>query len=406
MAAHRKHPLRRRLIMLVIVLIVLVGGGYWVKETYFTQKVTPARTAAVTRGDIEETVLATGILKPVKLVAVGAQVSGKIVSLKVKLGDKVKKGDVVALIDSTTQDNDLRTAKAALENVRAQKAEQEATLKLYQQNLARQEKNIDSRAISQADYDEAVSNVATAKATIASLEAQIEEAEVAVETAEANVGYTRITATMDGTVLAIGAQEGQTVNANQTTPTIVVLGQLSTMTVKAEISEADITKVKPGQSVYFTVLSQPGKRYNGTLKSIDPAPEDIISDSSISSSTSSSSSSSAIYYYGNFDIPNPDNVLRTYMTAEVHVVLGHSDNALLIPASALKSKNSDGTYKVLVDNADGSYSSRNVKIGLNDKINAEVLDGLKEGDKVVTGQLDGSLVKDTGGRRGPPPMGL
>lgn len=183
---------------------------------------------------------------------------------------------------------------------------------------------------SRADLESAAAALAVTEAQIQALDAQIEEAQVAVETAQANLDYTKITAPIAGTVLSIVSQEGQTVNATQSAPTIVILGQLDNMTVRTEISEADITRVQPDLPVYFTVLGEPNRRYEATLASIEPAPESVRSDSSFSSSSSSTSSSSsssstssseAIYYNGVFNVPNPDGKLRTYMTAEVHIVL-------------------------------------------------------------------------------------
>ncbi|QDL93800.1 efflux RND transporter periplasmic adaptor subunit (plasmid) [Paroceanicella profunda] len=405
----RPTPRRRRRLVPLLLLAALLGGiGWYVKAQVFTEASPTVMSAPVTRGDLEQTVLATGILKPVKLVAVGAQVSGQITALDVRLGQEVKEGDLVAEIDSVTQENALRTAQAQLANVRAQKAEAQATLKLARSTLARQQKMVKARTGSQADLDSAEADVSTAGAQIAALEAQIEEAEVAVSTAQANLDYTRITAPMDGTVLAIVSQQGQTVNAAQSTPTIVILGQLDTMTVRAEISEADIVNVHPGQPVYFTVLGDPGTRYDATLASIEPAPESITSDSAISSSTSASSgsassSSSAIYYNGIFDVPNPEGRLRTYMTAEVHIVLGAADDALLVPSSAL-SGSAAGGYSVRVLGPGGGIESRSVEVGLNNKIRAEITSGLREGERVVTSELT-SASAITQGRRGPP-MGL
>ncbi|PIP01100.1 efflux RND transporter periplasmic adaptor subunit [Pleomorphomonas carboxyditropha] len=391
-ATPRQRKSRRGLILLVA-LVVAAAVGYFVKVRYYTTPAVTMMTASVARGSIEETVLATGQLRPVKLVAVGAQASGRITSLHVELGAQVKAGDLIAEIDSATQQNNLKTAEASLANIHAQRAEKEASLTLARQTLARQRDMASQNAVARADLESAEADVKTTEAQIASLDAQIESAEVEVETAKVNLGYTRITAPIDGTVLAIVSQAGQTVNASQSTPTIVVLGQLDTMTVRAEISEADIVHVKPGQKVYFTVIGDPEHRYDAALESIDPAPESIRSDAAIASSSSSSSSStsssstSAIYYYGNFDVPNPDGSLRTYMTAEVNIVLGSAENVLTVPAAALGNRDRDGKYSVKVLNADGSTAERRVEIGLNDKVNAEVKSGLEEGDKVVTGEM-------------------
>jgi macrolide-specific efflux system membrane fusion protein len=235
--------------LVVAAVLAAIGGGWWIKSRLFSQPTDNLLTVTAAISDIERTVLATGTLKPVKLTAIGAQVSGRVLSLKVALGQKVKAGDLIAEIDSLTQQNTLRTNEAALQNTRAQRDEKLATLALAEANFARQQTTLAQRASSRADYDSAESTVKTPKAQIAPLDAQIIEAEVAVETARINLGYTRISAPIDGTVLSVVTQEGQTVNAVQSAPTIVVLGQLETMTVRAEISEADIVKVKPGQSL-------------------------------------------------------------------------------------------------------------------------------------------------------------
>ncbi|MFD2184857.1 efflux RND transporter periplasmic adaptor subunit [Rhodoplanes azumiensis] len=367
-------------------------------------------TAAVTVGDIEETVLASGMLKPVELVAVGAQASGRIVALKVKLGDTVKTGDLIAEIDSLTQQNTLRTALAALDDKRAQRVEKEANLVQAEATLARHNITFAQKASSRADFDAAETAVKATRAQIAQLDAQIVAAEVEVETARVNLGYTRITAPIDGTVLAIVAQQGQTVNAVQSAPTIVVLGRLDTMTVRAEISEADIVRVRPGQDVWFTILGDPERRFHATLRAIEPAPESIKSDSSFSTTSSSSSSSSgsssststsAIYYIGVFDVPNPNGWLRTYMTAQVHIVLGAAKGVPLVPSAALGPKEPDGRRTVQVVGPDGAIETRRVTVGLDTKATAEIRAGLQPGERVVTGRRSGEAKVQA--RMGPPP---
>jgi macrolide-specific efflux system membrane fusion protein len=399
---------KSRLPFLIIAVIALSAAGYTFRDRFTGEKAPAMMTARVTTGTVEETVLATGTLKPSKLVAVGAQVSGRVTALKVELGQQVTKGDLIAEIDSVTQENALRTAKASLANVRAQRVEKEASLLLAEQTLTRQKSMLAQKAVSQADFETAQANVKTTRAQIEALDASIIEAEVAVSTAEANLGYTQITAPIDGTVLSVVTQEGQTVNAAQSAPTIVIMGQLDVMTVRAEISEADIVRVNAGQPIYFTILSDPERRYEATLASIEPAPESIRSDSSFSTSTTSSSTSStssAIYYNGIFNVPNEDGRLRTYMTAQVHIVLGRAEDALTVPAVALGPRNADGTYTVRVVEGD-KITTRQVEIGLNDKVIAEVRSGLQRGDKVVTGEGSASAPASGSRRMGGPPMGF
>lgn len=370
-------------------------------------------TATVTRGDIEQTVLATGTIKPSRLVAVGSQASGRITAVNVALGQRVKAGELLAEIDSVTQQNALRTAQASLASLRAQRVEKQATLALNEATLQRRTHMLAQETVSRADYETAIADVGVTRAQISALDAQIEAGEVAVETARANLGYTHITAPIDGTVLSIVSQQGQTVNATQSAPTIIVLGQLDTMTVRTDISEADIVHVTPGLPVYFSVIGEPDHRYAAHLDVIEPAPDSIRSDSSFSSTTassatsssSSSSSSEAVYYTGVFDVPNPEGRLLTYMTAEVRIVLGSARDVLTIPSAALGARDAQGRYAVRVV-ANGQAVERAVEVGLNDKINAEVRAGLSEGEQVVIDEASGTPATSAASRPPGPPIGL
>ena len=323
----------------LLAILVLLALATAVKVYFFSAEDTPRfLTAKAAIANLEDTVLATGELKAYKLVSVGSRATGQVKSLKVALGDKVGKGQLIAEIDSLTQQNDLMTAQAALRNVQAQLRGQQATLRQAEASLERSKKMLAKDAGSRQDYEDALATRDVAKEAIAALKAQIDEAKVEVSNAEVNLGYTKITAPMDGVVVAIITKEGQTVNASQSAPTIVMLAQTNIMTVEAEISEADVVRVKPGQKVYFTILGEPDRRYYATLRAIEPAPESITdedSNSSASSSSSSSSSSSAIYYNGLFDVPNKDGKLRIYMTAQCTIVLTDAKNAVSIPSTAL-----------------------------------------------------------------------
>jgi macrolide-specific efflux system membrane fusion protein len=405
------HKIRR--LAVAGALIVVAAAGWTIKARLFPAKAVNVVTSPVKRGDIEETVLATGILKPAKMVAVGAQVSGRVISLKVAVGQKVRRGDLIAQIDPVTKQNDLRTSEASLDNTRAQKLEKEATLVQADAALARQQVTLAQKASSRADFETADATVKQTRAQIAALDAQIMQGMVSVETARVNLDYTRITAPIDSTVLAVVTQEGQTVNAVQSAPTIVILGQLEVMTIRAEISEVDVIKVRPGQTVYFNILGDPDRRYGAALDSIEPAPESIKNDSSFSStsttstsSSSSSSTTSAIYYNGIFSAPNGDGRLLTYMTAEVHIVVAEAKNALTVPSAALARRQGDGSYLVQVADSAGTVSSRPVRIGINNKLMAEVLSGLKENEQVVVRKSTAETNAQSPGAPGPPPPGM
>ncbi|BBG86563.1 macrolide-specific efflux protein MacA [Aeromonas hydrophila] len=384
---------RARLLVVRLLLpaLVLVGAG-WLLLPSTAAPTASFITALVERQDLEQCVLADGTLQAQKLVSVGAQVSGQIKALHVALGDEVKQGDLLVEIDDLTQQNALKDAEAALDNVQAQLASRRATLRNNQLAFERQRKVLARGLGSQADYDSAEATLTATRADIRALTAQAVQARIAVDTARVNLGYTRIVSPMAGTIVAIPVEQGQTVNAVQSTPTMVKVARLDTMTVEAQISEADVIRVKAGLPSYFTVLGAPELRYQARLRAIEPAPDTINDDT-----TSSSSTSTAVYYHGLFEVENPEGALRIGMTAQVHIVLATERNALVIPAIALS-----GDRVQVVDGA-GQPQWRQVKVGLNNKVDAQILAGLAAGEAVVVSQL--TAKSQQSGRMGPP-MGM
>ncbi len=390
-----------RLALFLLVLAALAFGAW---RLFFQPAPAPRFvTTTAARSDIEDTVLATGTIQAFKQVSVGAQVSGQVKALRVELGQTVKKGDLVAEIDSTTQQNTVRNAEAALENVRAQLAAQQASLVEAELKYKRQKQLFDAEAGSRAELEAAEATRNTTRANIAALQAQIKQAAVTADTAKVNLGYTKIVSPIDGVVVALVVQQGQTVNANQTTPTIIKVAQLDQVTVKTQISEADVVKVKPGLPVYFTILGEPDRRYNAVLRTVEPATDAILTETTSSNSSSSSSSSTtAIYYNGLFDVPNPENKLRISMTAQVSIVRAEAKGAIVIPSSALSRRGAGGASVRVLD-AQGNPQPRPVKVGINNNVSAEITEGLAEGDKVVLGEAAAPAAgAQPGGRR--PPM--
>ncbi len=343
----------------------------------------------VQRGDIEQVVEATGTLKPSRLVSVGAQVSGRIETLHVKLGDRVKAGDLIAEIDSRTQRNALQSAQAAQRSARANRDALAADLRQYQLTLQRQQALVARQLVARADYDAAKTKVDATREQVAALDGEVVQRQTDVDVAQTNLGYTRITAPTDGTVLAVVARQGQTVNAVQSAPTIVMLGNQDVMTVYAEISEADVVHTALGQEAYFTILGDSGRRYSSTLRDIAPAPESITHEDTsgfAAPGASAGASRTAMYYNGQFDVDNTDGRLRSYMTAQVRIVLGRAKGVLTIPSAALGARAADGSYSVQVRGADGRPAARRITTGLDDQINVEVRSGLQQGEQVVLAQ--------------------
>jgi len=386
--------------LLILAVLAGLGAAVW----YYGFRPQPAaepQTAAVTRGDIEETVLATGTISASSVVSVGAQVSGRIEALNATLGQQVKKGELIAEIDPLDKENAVKLTKAALSNIEAQRRIQAANLGQAQRAATRAEQLKTQNLMSDVDYQTAQAGVETAEAQLDAIDAQIVQAQLNVDSAELALSRTKITAPMDGTVVAVMVDVGQTVNAAQTAPTIVKLADLGEMVVKAGISEADVPNVVPGQRVYFTLLGDPDRPIEARLASIEPAPESFQSETGASGS--SSPSSSAIYYNGVFEVPNPDGRLRISMTAQVTIVIKDAKDALLVPSSALGAAGPGGHAEVTVyDPASKVETPRQVTVGINNKVMAEILDGLSEGERVVANSTgtSGSAGTSGGGRSG------
>ncbi|MBS3847331.1 efflux RND transporter periplasmic adaptor subunit [Devosia sp. BSSL-BM10] len=376
--------------LVVLVVLAGAGGAAWWYFLATPQAATVPTTVSPSRGDIEQTVLASGVLQANSLVSVGAEVSGRIEAVHVSLGQDVKKGDLIAEIDSLDQENAVKTAQAVLAGIEAQKRSQEASLVKATATLKRNQQLNANSLVSQTDLETAQAAVDSAQAQIDQLDAQIAQAELSVESAELNVARTKIVAPNDGTVVALLVEQGQTVNANSTIPTIVKIADLDTMVIKAEISEADVVRVQAGQRVYFTILGEPDVQIDAELREVEPAPTSINSDTS--------SNDSAVYYNGLFDVPNPDHKLRISMTAQVTIVLAEARDALTLSSALVTRKDPRGNSVVMVYDPDTKeVEPRRIEVGLNNNIMAEIKSGLDESDQVVTSATAGGRGGQAGG---------
>lgn len=322
----------------------------------------------VERGTVENTVTALGSLQPKEYVDVGTQVSGQLRRMHVDIGDEVEQGQLIAEIDPTVYEARLRKDEANLDNLEAQKARQQAELRLAELRLERNRRLLGSNAVSKEAVDEQEANVAMLQASIRATEAQIRSARATVEEDRANLGYTRIYAPMKGTVVSRSAVEGQTVNATQTAPEIVRIADLGTMTVWAEVAEADVNRIRPGMPAYFTTLGMPDRRFEGIVRQIQPTPE-IVND--------------VVLYKALIDVANEERLLLPDMTVQVFFVLERAENVPVVPLAALVPVPGErGRYQaeVLVGER---IEKRTVEIGIANRSEAEVRSGLKEGDVVL-----------------------
>ncbi|ATN11858.1 efflux transporter periplasmic adaptor subunit [Pseudomonas sp. FDAARGOS_380] len=383
----RPRPARRALLV-VACLIPIVAFATW-------QGLTPGRdalaTVTVTRADIENSVTALGTLQPRRYVDVGAQASGQIRKIHVEAGDQVQEGQLLVEIDPATQKAKLDASRYAIENLQAQLQEQKAQHQLARQKYQRQQRLSAGNATREEDVQTAKAELNATQARVEMFQAQIRQAQASLRSDEAELGYTRIYAPMTGTVVAVDARVGQTLNAQQQTPLILRIAKLSPMTVWAEVSEADIGHVKPGMSAYFTTLSGGSRRWTSTVRQILPIPPKPLNETQSNgspSSTSKSGTGRVVLYTVLLDVDNADNALMAEMTTQVFFVASQVKDALTVPVAALQGTPGSAAQIARVVAKNGAIEDREVRLGISDRLRVEVLGGLNEGDHLLIGPAD------------------
>ena len=404
--------------LILAVCAVLAGGGYYAWQTWFAQdsSANPVLTAVVTRGNLEDTVTATGTLQPKEYVDVGTQVSGQLKKILVEIGAVVKAGQLLAEIDPSVYQAKVDGDRAQLLNQQAQLDDKQAQLALADLQLTRQQNLTREEATSADALQIAEATRKSALAQYDSIKAQIEQTKSTLRGDEASLGYTKIYAPMAGTVVSQAAKQGQTLNANQQAPIIMRIADLSTMTVQAQVSEADVPKLHVGMDVYFTTLGGDNRRFYSKLRQIPPTPTVV---------------NNVVLYDALFDVANPNQALMTQMTAQVFFVVSSSKDAVLVPLAALRPVASEagsrgsrgagvdprtqfakGDARLSVVGADGKAVDRVVKIGVMNRISAQIVSGVEPGEKVVIGatasapaapaQTGSALVPNAASGRGRP----
>ena len=382
---------------ILIILLILGVGGYFVYDKFFKVKDEKVEfiTKKAKKGSFSKKVDATGEIFATELIDVGAQVSGQIKKLYVKLGDQVKKGDMIASIDSSTQQNSIDNKEAQLAIYKAQLESAKVALNIAKTQFDRENALFAKNATSKQEFESVKNTYSANSAKIKELEAQIKQTNIELSTAKINLGYTKITAPRDGTVVSVQVEEGQTVNANQTTPTIVNIADLSRVKMKMQIAEGDITKIKVGTPVEYSILSEPTKKFQTTVSSIDPGLTTLSdgsygsSSSSKSSYSSSSSSSSAVYYYAQSIVDNKDGILRIGMTTQNELLIANVEDAIIVPSIGIK-KDENGTFVYVLK--DGKPVKTAVKTGIKDNLDTQIISGINEGDEIITSQGSSSEI--------------
>lgn len=342
----------------------------------------------VTSGEIKKTITATGEVGALELISVGAQVSGQVKKLNAVIGQKVKKGDLIAQIDSTMQLHELSMDKAKLKSYTAQLEAAKASVKVAKLQYEREKELAAKDFTSKENLENAEKGYIDARTNVVDLEAMIEQAKIAIKTGEVNLGYTTIVAPANGTILAVFVKEGQTINANQYTPTIVQMADLSKMAILIQISEGDITKIKPGMSVTYSILSEPEQVYQAKLVSIDPGLTTLTN----GAYTGIIDANTAVYYYGRAVADNHEGKLSIGMTTQNEIVIAGKDGVLKVPSLAIYEKDGKKYVDVMIKEK-GIPNSREVLTGISDSMYTEIVSGLQEGESVINGQTrEGEIV--------------
>lgn len=365
---------RRRFLSFFIIVSLSAGGGYYFLQKPKTADRESKTTATVTLGNLEENVTAQGKLEPKEYVDVGAQVTGQLQKVYVKIGDNVTSGDLLAQIDPRIYDARVKADEASIKNLQSQLIGQRAEMVFAGQQYERNKELLKTHSVSEQDFQNSEFTLKKAQATLAAIEAQIEQVQSTLSGDKTNLGYTKIYASMDGTVVDQKARAGQTLNANQQTPMILQLAKLDVMTVRAQVAEADVMRLKPELPVYFSTLGAGERRWQGTVRQILPTPQVI---------------NNVVLYDVLIDVDNQDRQLMTGMSAQIFFVLGKAENVPLLPVAALgervpKEDNAQGVAYRVKEITEMGTEEKIIHIGLKNRRFVEIRDGVSVGSTLQT----------------------
>ena len=365
----------KKIILIAVVVVVVVGAGIWLfAGSPAKHKVTYA-TATVSKGDISNSVTATGTIEPVTEVEVGTQVSGIIDKIYVDYNSEVTKGQLIAEMDRVTLQSELASQQATYDGA---KAEYEYQKKNYERSKGLHEKSL----ISDTDFEQALYNYQKAKSSYDSSKASLAKA-------ERNLSYATITSPIDGVVISRDVEAGQTVASGFETPTLfTIAADLTQMQVVADVDEADIGDVEEGQRVSFTVDAYPNDVFEGKVTQIRLG--------ATSSSSSTTTTTTVVTYEVVISAHNPDLKLKPRLTANITIYTLDKQGVLSVPAKALRFtpavplvgsnavvKDCEGEHKVWTREGD-TFTAHPVSIGISNGIVTEITGGINEGTQIVS----------------------
>ena len=383
-----KLPLPIKVLLIAIIVYVPAYAVYaWL---YSPQTNTEYLFQGAKIRDIELNLVSTGQLEPKRYVEVGAQVSGQVDNIHVEEGDIVKEGDLLVEIDARVFETQVQNSQAALDSKKAQLAQLRAERELAEVRAQRNQNLFKQNAVSQDVVVSSDTNLKVIDTKITASIAQIKADEASLEGDITKLGFAKIFAPISGTVATLPVREGQTLNANQNAPVLLQISDLSVMTLRAEVSEADVQKIKRGMPVYFSTLGDNKTFYHSTVRQVLPTPT-VLND--------------VVLYQVLIDVENPDRTLMDAMTTQVFFVQEQEKGALSVPLAAVKGRARN--QFVMLKQGDEVVRTP-VKVGIKNRTHIQIIEGLSEGDEVVVGLADGTAMPAAGMRRvpgGQPPSG-
>jgi len=331
-------------------------------------------TVTAHRGDIQQTVEASGKLQLRKWADIYPQIGGQVKDVLVAIGDTVKADQALLEITPTQQPAKVESNRAQMARLQAELTDQRAQLEFAQLQFKRQTQLKAQNATREEAFESARMNASSASARVDSITAQIHELEATLKIDEEARQKTMVRSSIAGTVVSLAARPGQMLSTAQAAAPLLRIADLSEMTVAARVAEDDVTRLRSGMAASFTTPGYPGKRWSGKLRQVIPIPADGTGEQG-----------KQAFYIVLFEVKNPDHELMSGMSAQVQFVVAQARDALLLPANCLGTPDEDGLYKLKVVDAGQRVSARKVKLGLRNAQQAQILSGLAEGDKVLVG---------------------
>ena len=401
-AGRPDHLFRRRGFGVVLSLAIILSAGVVLAQV-LQQPPAPALAAAVEappapapvkldtvtvqRGDIQETVAASGKLQLYKYADAYAQTAGQAKEVLVSVGDTVKANSLLLEITPTLQPTKAENNRAQMARMQAELADQRAQLDFAELQFKRQSQLKAQNATREDAFESSRMNVSSARARTDAIDVQIRQLEATLKIEEDSRRQTQVTAPIAGTVVTLNVRDGQMVSSAQPASPLMRIADLSKLTVAARVAENDVTRLRSGMGANFTTPGFPGRRWSGKLRQVIPVAADTTGEQG-----------KQAFYIVLFEVNNADHELMSGMSTQVQFVVAQAQNALLLPARALGAPDADGVYSVTLLDAQRRPSARKIKIGLRNAREVQVLSSLAEGDQVLVGPLPPVVAHSAAGK--------